>query len=231
MKTSDARNSLIVVACAAALGLAAAATLASAAPTSGRATAAASPCPSSSSSPSKPPPSGLTTIIPTSLPTGGGSSASTSKSPSATATKAPAPAGKVAPNATGSESASASATSTGTSSASAPPSSCQPGGSTQKVKSTITIESHRHLHFSGVVRSSEKGCFRKRHVVLKKVHAGKDPAEGTDITNRHGDWIIVAETKTGGGKYYAVATKKVLQISKGKQTICKPARSDTVRAR
>jgi hypothetical protein len=66
--------------------------------------------------------------------------------------------------------------------------------------------------------------------VLKKVHKGKDPAEGTDVTNKKGDWTIVAETKTGGGKYYAVATKKVLRPNTDGTTVCTPARSKEVKA-
>jgi hypothetical protein len=81
------------------------------------------------------------------------------------------------------------------------------------------------------VRSSEKDCYRKRDVVLKKVKKGKDPSEGTDVTNNKGDWTIIAETKTGGGKYYAVATKKVLRPNSDGATICKRAKSDRVRAR
>ncbi|MFN2594663.1 MAG: hypothetical protein ABR579_07220 [Actinomycetota bacterium] len=236
MKTSDTRKSIVVLATATVLGLAAAATLASASPSSGHVSAAAAtPCPSPSGS-SQPPPSGLTTIIP-SLPTGGGGSSSASPSaskspkPSTSATSPPGVLNAAVATDTPSPSETASGATHPSSSASGTtPSPCQTGGP-DKIKSKITIEAHRHLNFGGVVTSSEKGCYQKRDVVLKKVAKGKDPSEGTDVTNNKGKWLIVAQTKTGGGMYYAIATEKPLHTGSDKSSVCTQAKSDKVKAR
>lgn len=230
MRMSDAGKSFAVVAIATVTGLAAVATLASASP-SGRGMPAASPCPSASASPTGG--GGITTILSSILPGGGGSS---SPSPTPKPTQTGSTAAPVA-FATDSPTASTSASTapSATVSASKPPSSSPSSGScgtsgAQEIKSTVTIDLHRHLHFTGKVKSSEKDCYQKRDVVLKKVRKGKDADEGTDITNKKGEWAIIAETKTGGGKYYAVATKKVLRPNTDNPTICKPARSKTVKA-
>jgi hypothetical protein len=97
----------------------------------------------------------------------------------------------------------------------------------RRINSTITID-YEGDRFFGVVNSSRARCERRRPVALKRARSDRVTAE--DRSDNSGQWGIRFVPEMGG-RFYAVARRKVFSARTGEVMICVRARSRTIRAR
>jgi hypothetical protein len=148
-----------------------------------------------------------------SLPPAKGDCPIPSPAPTRTTTSSPTPSGSASP--TGSSSPTTTSTTTS-----------PDGRDTRRVNTSLSA-SYRRGSFKGRVRSSVGGCERGRQITLKKEKRRSDGTVGRTRSNRRGVWKL--RKPRANGRFYAVVARKV--FTRGDtRIVCKPARSDQVRA-
>ncbi len=83
--------------------------------------------------------------------------------------------------------------------------------------------------FVGLVDTAERRrCDSFRRVRVHRVRSGDDPVVGRDRTDRDGNWRV-SGLPDARGRFYAVAARKVYVDSLGRERVCDPERSATIR--
>ncbi|MDP9405095.1 MAG: hypothetical protein M3O86_00615 [Actinomycetota bacterium] len=83
--------------------------------------------------------------------------------------------------------------------------------------------------FAGLVDTvGRRRCDTFRAVRVHRVRDGADPVVGRDTTDRDGRWRVTG-VPDARGRFYAVAAKKVYRDSLGRERVCDPERSATIR--